>query len=108
MDPWCLTCASENACLNQAPAKRTASEDSAFLGPVLVEPDTGRRTRSDSGPNDSALLPFYDATSNSARASADPDDGSGTTRTFHPSVLLLVIQNARTVEQRDPAISHAN
>src|SRR5258707_78431 len=81
--------------------KEKRSEDLAFLSSVLIQPDAGSSAAADQGPDHCALLAFYYRAGSSAASSAYAYHCSSAAGSGHPTVLVLVIQDTRSVEQGD-------
>src|ERR1700754_1812192 len=80
-------------------------ENAPFFAPVLVEPEAGGCTAADQGTHHGALLAFGYAADHRARARAGADDRGCAHRAGHPTMTVLVIDDARTIKDADPAIA---
>src|ERR1700742_4716530 len=81
-------------------------ENASSFGPVLIEPEAGCCASADQRAVNCALLAFGHSADTCTGASADTDDGRSAARTRHPAMAIIIIDNARTVEKRDPAVAY--
>src|SRR5215510_13358071 len=86
----------------------TPSEDSALLGTVFVKPKPSSGPGTDRSSNHSPLLAFDHAAGYRPGSRADSDYSCGAARPGHPAVLVLIVYNPRSIEERDPPLTDPN
>src|SRR5262249_31466189 len=85
-------------------SRGSKSEDCAFLATVLVQPETRCRATTNQCAPGSSLLAFDDSARARACARSDADHRSSAAGSWHPVVLVFIVQDAGTVEYGDPTI----